>query len=247
MSSKAEQILAEKVQDEIKTAYDEIQRIDKHDKGAIGSIVNNLVDVLQQHYKKAKERGDVLVPSDSTCIRKENPIGVDDQKLGGSEAYFIAYGFNKPRGEFSPGYIVKAKVSADTIIDRLGPDSGKYASPVSKTGKAYSVAERALPYLFLEKKVEKEPSYHVYRVKQDFDFEVIKQKREEWAKKTGDPLQIVSTGLLNSMAESEGIIFGGVASVPCFLSQGDGGGEQYFFNATLDELLEYDLIEEVIK
>lgn len=205
--------------------------------------IEMLVDDLQRVYEAASHKGDVLVPKDAKCLDADEPVSVpyDENSL-----FAVRYAFPKktpanPHPEFSD-YKVMDKIPGGMKFDRLGPENGKWVSPLEK-GSAYSVSERSLPYYFKGKNPIKEPSYHAYSVERDFTYQdVIKERIKRNNTSTKEYMKYYVETISK---KKTGFLFGEVAKIDAFGNQGNGGGKQIFLDATIKELRAFGFIKPI--
>ncbi len=200
-----------------------------------------LTDSLHKTYKKEFDNDpdncyDVLVPGSSDYIK-------DDPITKYKNEYWINYKWPEetaaePYPEFEGKPIEDAEIAKGQIIDRIGPPYGKYISPVMGNGSIYSVAERAIPYWFIAKELENEPSYHRYRVLDTINRDTIIHAIE--ASRELEPNE--KAFFLNEVNKKP-ILYGGVAPVVGFGIQGEGHGLQYRLSLPIQVLLDIQLIE----
>ena len=122
----------------------------------------------------------------------------------------------------------------DEVIDRYGQANGRYTSPVVN-GKSFEYTQRSLPY------VEDLSNYHQYEVIGDFT------KLEEYVNNCMDVKlknQIDATVTKYYDGDYSKLLSykGEVASVDGW---GTGGGTQYEFSLTVEQLEKLGLLKEV--
>lgn len=224
--------LWDKIQNVLKSAFLQ-QNGTKFD---LATIVNTLRQLYKNEYRCS--RGDNLVPFSQHCL-SDSPI-----KVNKMSQYELVYRWNKGKdSEFVKEAFHECDIiPVGTSLDRIGPEYGRYLCPVPEDRDVYTIAERALPYFFLEDVVINEPAYHRYVVKKAISKEALSQAIEESddvfeSKLAKDAaLEKVNTG---------NIVYGKVAPVDAFSRQGTGNGYQYKVLVAIYYLRALGFIEEV--
>lgn len=190
-----------------------------------------LVKEAQARYSSLKAyRGDILVPF------AEQTLTLKAVRISHNGDYAFSYRF--PDASINEEFVDPEEVlviSKGTQLDRLGSESGKYASPVGADGHVYSVAERALPYYFMQSLVVEEPSYHKYSVRKEITKENLIEAIEGGDISVFENDEDVRAFLLQSV-KRRSIIYGRVAPISAFGSQGCGQGLQYRFPISIGYL-----------
>lgn len=210
-------ILFNNLQHLLKDAYNRYEQ---------GLFVNKkaLVEEAQAKYRRMKAyQSDILVPfAEQTLTSKAVRISHN-----GDYAFSYRFPNDSNNEEFIDPKDVLT-VSKGILIDRLGPNSGKYASPIGVDGRVFSVSERALPYYFLQNSVTEEPSYHKYSVSKEITKEKLIEAIEGGDISVFENDEDVRAFLLQSV-KRRSIVYGRVAPISAFGSQGHGQGLQYRF------------------
>lgn len=184
--------------------------------------LSSLVINLKQCYilQSRHSRGDNLVPFSSCCLL-DNPV-----RINKISQYELVYRWNIGKdSEFVNETISKGIIIPEgTVLDRVGPERGRYLCPIPENRDVYTVEERALPYYLPEQIITSEPAYHKYRVKKDISKEAVLQAIE-------DSVDIFENESAKKTAiekvKSDDISCGKVAPVTAFCEQGSGNGYQY--------------------
>lgn len=206
----------------------------------------SLTKQLQKLYSFSTkaDRGDNLVPY-NVCTLENIPVQYSRTR----KKYNIRYRWNTElNSEFlgKPERIA-GEIPIGTILDRIGDKTGQYMSPVHGDN-IYSASERAIPYFFLEKSLPEEPSYHSYTVVKAISEHAIRnaiQCAPIFDDGSGFCFEneIIREDKLNEV-NYKGILFGAVAPVRAFGSQGIGNGQQYRFPISVGYLLKFGFIVE---
>ena len=208
-----------------------------------------LVSFLQQVYtfSDKTDRSDNLVPVDTQTVDENEPVVEEFDIFSGKKRKCVGYKWPKGTKCFSNILDKHAVIEKGIILDRLGPSNGSFLSPLDENNEPYSISKRALPYLFLEKSVCEEPSYHVYVSTERITKKMILKKLQEPNKLK----PLVKDHLLRRMHEGNikgdlknDILFGGVGEVVEFGTQGDGGGTQYRTCIPVRALIDLGLLKE---
>lgn len=222
--------LSESIQNELKRAYNTYGTgADYSDDEREAATLK-----LKSKYSGADKasRGDVLVPYDKatwSCV------------IFNRGRYYIEYKW--PEDGFTSDVSFPHSLKIGTEIDRLGGTNGGYVCPC--TDRTYTVCERAIPYYFLEKAVEEEPSYHRYKVVKEITFSAILEAVNNISSTVindGAKRIIINTLKMN---RNGWLKFGTVAKVGDFGSQGIGGGKQYYSVVSIKTLIDLGFIEEI--
>ncbi|MFJ4166173.1 glycohydrolase toxin TNT-related protein [Microbacterium sp. NPDC089698] len=114
-------------------------------------------DVADAYAKDGRLPDDVQIPKDSSVLNPDGSIDWSQVPKGGYELTpaTVPYRYGDPiKDAHSP--------SVGDVVDRYGPDNGRYTSPVPENGP-YSYDQRSLPY------VENPNHYHQYEFADDLD------------------------------------------------------------------------------
>lgn len=197
-----------------------------------------LFEMLNSAYKHSikDDRDDALVPYTLESVKETEPICVKKAKYkDGKIRRVVEVNYNWPENEFCSDAEENVVIEVGTVLDRLGSSDGSFLSPLNEHGSPFTVAARALPYLFMERSVEYEPSYHRYRVIKAISKQAI-----------ADNLNHIKSIEVKNYCELRlrgGIKFGTVANVDAFGVQGYGGGKQYLICVPVQVLIDLDFLE----
>ena len=206
----------------------------------------NLVAKLYAMYSACfantpNECKDNLVPLSEKCILDE-PVSINDWGCG-IEYRWPSTDPTKQDEEY-PEFVgiidTDAVIKKDSFVDRLGPAYGKYLSPVPINRDVFTVAERAIPYLFLAGGTMAEPSYHRYQALKDITYDDLYDAIENSQVLSDD----TKRKLKKEMDESL-MVYGRIAPVDAFEPQGVGGGDQYKLCIGVAYLLQLKFLKEV--
>lgn len=143
-------------------------------------------------------------------------------------------------------------IQKGSVIDRYGPPTGKWASPLKEDGSPYSTKERATGDRLIEPNIEDNSAYHRYEINQDLSKDNIQstldQKYEEGILNEKEyerycmKLESYYEDSRYFEEQSEGI----KTSIACEQFEHgenpDGGAKQYEFPFTIDEMERLELI-----
>lgn len=172
----------------------------------------------EEFISSGKWPDEIQIPKNSKVLKPNGDIDWDQVPEGG---YILDEAGKAIKKDYVP--------SKGEIIDRYGPQNGRYTSPVSD-GNPYNYDQRSLPY------IEDSSKYHQYKVEGDFNNikkyydectnETLKIKIDAYMKKyklTFDKLKI-----------KKGVIAKGFGST--------GGGIQYELPLPVDMLIDLKLL-----
>lgn len=166
---------------------------------------------------------EIQIPKNSSVLNADGTINWDLAKKGG---YKLDSNGTPIKKKFVP--------KVGEIIDRYGNANGRYTSPVVD-GKSYTFTKRSLPY------VEDLSNYHKFEVTGDFS------KIEEYVSNCSDAkLKALVDAMVTKYYDddySKLISYQGeIAKVDGW---GTGGGIQYEFPLTIDQLERLGLLKEI--
>lgn len=199
----------------------------------------DLVAELKQEYDKTllKDRGDTFVPESADYL-KDGAISRGETS-DGRLAYWLNYNWPENDGFRSKNGVVLREeviIQKGDVIDRVGDNKGRFTSPVVEN-KAGPIESRALPYHFTQDSIEKEPSYHRFRVTNSITPKIIQNRINNVAEdKERKYLQ-------KEFNKSEGKTYGG--EIDQAFAEGDGGGIQYYMPMSVESLIKLGLLEEI--
>ncbi len=180
-------------------------------------------DAANNFLKEGKWPEGIQIPKNSSVV---NPDGSINWRKAAEGGYTLSTDGTAIKQQFNP--------KVGEVIDRYGNANGRYTSPIID-GKPYSYTERSLPY------VEDLSNYHQYEVMGDFS------KLEDYVKNCSDiklKTQIDAAvtkyydGDYSKLISYKGEIAG-------IKSWGTGGGIQYEFSLTVDQLERLGLLKEI--
>ncbi len=180
-------------------------------------------DVANKFLKEGKWPDGIQIPKNSSVLNPDGSINWSKAAEGG---YTLNIDGTAKKENFIP--------EIGGVIDRYGNANGRYTSPVIN-GKSYSYTERSLPY------VEDLSNYHQYEVVGDFS------KLEEYINNCSDiklKTQIDAAVTKYYDGDYSKLISykGEIAEIKGW---GTGGGIQYEFSLTVDQLEGLKLLKEI--